>query len=76
VTTEDTSIYLTLMILTEMDFEKLVSQVQLTRLIAREDFIKYNTCFSLVPVKSCYVLLGHGRQNEATLWQVDQIRAG
>jgi len=41
VTTEDTSIHLTLMMMTEMDIETSVYYVQLTRLIAREDYIKF-----------------------------------
>jgi hypothetical protein len=40
VTTEDTSIHLTLMMMTEMDIETSVYYVHLTRLIAREDYIK------------------------------------
>jgi hypothetical protein len=41
VTTEYTSIHLILMMLTEMDIETSVYYVHLTRLIAREDFIKF-----------------------------------
>jgi hypothetical protein len=40
VTTEDTSIHLTLMMMTEMDIETSVYHVHLKRLIAREDYIK------------------------------------
>jgi hypothetical protein len=41
VTTEDTSIHQTLMMMTEMDIEASVYYVHLTRLIAREDYIKF-----------------------------------
>jgi hypothetical protein len=41
VTTEDTSIHKTLMMMTEMDIETSVNYVHLTRPIAREDFIKF-----------------------------------
>jgi hypothetical protein len=41
VTTEDISIHLTLMMMNEKDIETSVYYVQLTRLIAREDFNKF-----------------------------------
>jgi hypothetical protein len=41
VTTEDTSIHLTLMMMTEMDIKTSVYYIHLTQLIAREDFIKF-----------------------------------
>jgi hypothetical protein len=53
VTTEDTSIHLTLMMMTKMDIKTLVYYVHLTQLIAQEDYIKYKQMFTVEGARAC-----------------------